>query len=72
MKMSKSNSQGIFPICMDQKCDIEPGKAPEKTRPGTQVKDIPSEPSIVAPAFLASSRVCSIRKTAAVCLLWVL
>lgn len=30
-KMSKSYSQDIYPICRDQKCEVESGKAPEKT-----------------------------------------
>lgn len=72
MKMSENNLQGIFLICMGQKWDGESGKAPEKTRPDTQVKGIPSESSILAPAFLVSSRDCSIRKTAAVSVLLVL
>ena len=65
---SKNYIQGIFSICRGQKCEVEPEKAPEKTRP----EDMPSEPSILAPVSLASSTVHSIRKTAAVCLLRVL
>lgn len=35
-KMSKSYSQDIFPICRDQKCEVESGKAPEKTSADSQ------------------------------------